>query len=188
MQTGRVRVDLSGHGRHPLAEDLRGDDPLAAEPRHVAVGQLIWTGLRRDVRSRRLRRVMVGLRRDRVPHAAALLLPVAVLTGLAFAAPIQAFAATQRERQRVRRRSSASSSCRCSSSAARSSPSRSCPTLLQWSPYLTPLWHGVALARGIALDVVDPVLAAVNLAYPGGLRRRRAAWRRAGPSRRKLAE
>ncbi len=31
--------------------------------------------------------------------------------------------------------------------------------------FLTPLWHAVALARGIALDTVDPALAIINVAY-----------------------
>jgi hypothetical protein len=35
--------------------------------------------------------------------------------------------------------------------------------------YLTPLWHAVALARAIALDLVDPGLAAVNVAYLSAL-------------------
>ena len=39
------------------------------------------------------------------------------------------------------------------------------PDLLQWIAYLTPLWHGVALARAIAIDVVDPALALVNVAF-----------------------
>jgi lipooligosaccharide transport system permease protein len=38
------------------------------------------------------------------------------------------------------------------------------PPLIQPIAYLTPLWHGVALARGIALGAFDPVLALINIA------------------------
>ncbi len=39
------------------------------------------------------------------------------------------------------------------------------PELLQVVAYLTPLWHAVALARAIALDMVDPLLAVINVTY-----------------------
>jgi lipooligosaccharide transport system permease protein len=39
------------------------------------------------------------------------------------------------------------------------------PEVLQVVAFLTPLWHAVALARGIALDALDPALAVVNTAY-----------------------
>ena len=37
--------------------------------------------------------------------------------------------------------------------------------LLQLVAYLTPLWHAVSLARGIALEMLDPVVALINVAY-----------------------
>jgi len=37
--------------------------------------------------------------------------------------------------------------------------------VLQLVAVLTPLWHGVSLARGIALDTLDPAIALVNVAY-----------------------
>ena len=39
------------------------------------------------------------------------------------------------------------------------------PELLQVVAVLTPLWHGVALARGIALDMLDPAVALVSVIY-----------------------
>ena len=87
---------------------------------------------------------------------------IGLLVGVAFAAPIQAFAAAQK------------------TDAPFASlfrfvilpmfifsgtffPVSQLPELLQVVAYLTPLWHGVALTRAIALDVVDPALAVVNI-------------------------
>ena len=39
------------------------------------------------------------------------------------------------------------------------------PDLLQVVAVLTPLWHAVSLSRGIALDVLEPGLALINIAY-----------------------
>jgi lipooligosaccharide transport system permease protein len=38
------------------------------------------------------------------------------------------------------------------------------PDFLEWIAYLTPLWHGVALARQLALGQVDQPLALLNIA------------------------
>jgi lipooligosaccharide transport system permease protein len=38
------------------------------------------------------------------------------------------------------------------------------PPLIQPIAYLTPLWHGVSLTRGIALGTIDVPLALLNLA------------------------
>jgi lipooligosaccharide transport system permease protein len=90
------------------------------------------------------------------------MVPAAVLTGLAFAAPIMAFSATQR------------------GDAGFSAlfrfvitplflfsgtffPITQLPPLIQPIAYLTPLWHGVSLTRGIALGTIDAPLALLNL-------------------------
>jgi lipooligosaccharide transport system permease protein len=133
------------------------------DTRHVASGQLVWVGLRLTMGAIVFLAVMVAFGATDLQHAV-LMLPVAVLTGLAFAAPIQAFAAAQKNDAPF---------------AALFRfvimpmfifsgtffPISQLPDLLQIVAMLTPLWHAVALARSIALDMVDPTLAVVNVTY-----------------------
>jgi lipooligosaccharide transport system permease protein len=131
--------------------------------RHVAVGQLIWTGLRVTFGAAIFAAVMAVFGAVD-PGRAVLLLPVAALTGLAFAAPIQAFAAAQRNDNPF------ASLFRFVITpmfifSGTFFPISQLPDLLQVVAYLTPLWHAVALARAIALDMLDPALALINVAY-----------------------
>ena len=131
-------------------------------PWHVATGQLIWVGLRVAFGAVVFLTVMVLFDATDIPHALAML-PVAVLVGLAFAAPIQAFAAAQTSDNPF-------------ASLFRFVimpmfifsgtffPITQLPEPLQVIAVLTPLWHGVALARSIALDSFDPLLALINIA------------------------
>ncbi len=135
--------------------------PLDA--RHVATGQLVWVSVRLALGAIVFLAVMVIFGATDLPHALAML-PVAVLTGLAFAAPIQAFAAAQKNDAPF---------------AALFRfvimpmfifsgtffPISQLPDVLQIVAMLTPLWHAVALARSIALDMFDPALAVVNVTY-----------------------
>jgi lipooligosaccharide transport system permease protein len=139
--------------------------PLDA--RHVATGQLLWTGVRVTLGGVVFLAVMLAFGTTDPGHAA-LMLPVAVLTGLAFAAPIQAFAAAQ------------------TNDAPFATlfrfvimpmfifsgtffPVSQLPELLRLVAYATPLWHGVSLSRGIALDELDPLVGLVNVAYLAAL-------------------
>lgn len=91
-------------------------------------------------------------------------LPVALLTGLAFAAPVTAMAARLEE------------------DAAFAAlqrflvvplflfsgtffPVSQLPAALEWFAYATPLWHGVTLARELALGTVDGGSALLHLGY-----------------------
>ena len=93
-----------------------------------------------------------------------LALPVALLTGLAFAAPVTAMAARLEE------------------DAAFAAlqrflvvplflfsgtffPVTQLPVALEWSAYATPLWHGVTLARDLALGTVDGGAALLHTGY-----------------------
>lgn len=89
-------------------------------------------------------------------------IPVAVLTGLAFALPIAAFTATQRSDQAfpVINRFVIIPLFIFSGTFF---PIDQLPALLQPVAFLTPLWNGVSLARGIALGGLDPLVAAWNL-------------------------
>jgi lipooligosaccharide transport system permease protein len=133
----------------------------------VALGQLIWTGLRVTFGAAIFALVM-ALFGAIEPVRAVLLLPVAALTGLAFAAPIQAFAASQRNDTAF------ASLFRFVITpmfifSGTFFPITQLPDLLQVVAFLTPLWHAVALARAIALDMVDPVLALISVAYLSAL-------------------
>jgi lipooligosaccharide transport system permease protein len=133
--------------------------PLA--PWHIALGQLTWVALRLTFGAAVFLVVMVAFGATDVPHAVAML-PVAVLTGLAFAAPIQAFSATRKNDNAFAAlfRFVITPMFIFSGTFF---PVTQLPALLEWVAYLTPLWHGVALSRAIAIDAVDPGLALVNV-------------------------
>ncbi len=90
-------------------------------------------------------------------------IPSAVLTGMAFAAPLVAFTAVAKDESRL-------------SAIFRFAivpmflfsgtffPIDQLPGFLQWVAYVTPLWHGVDMARSIALDIPahTPVIAHVS--------------------------
>jgi lipooligosaccharide transport system permease protein len=159
----------TGESTYPVMAGIRWLKTYVAmilsplDARHVATGQLVWVGIRLTLGAIVFLAVMVVFGATDLPHAL-LLLPVAVLTGLAFAAPIQAFAAAQ------------------TNDAPFAAlfrfvimpmfifsgtffPISQLPELLQVVAMLTPLWHAVALARGIALDLFDPPLALLNVTY-----------------------
>jgi lipooligosaccharide transport system permease protein len=95
---------------------------------------------------------------------AILSVPAAVLTGLAFAAPISAFAATQENDSGF-------------NAVFRFGiiplflfsgtffPISQLPAFLQPLAWATPLWHGVELCRGLALGTIDPLGFAVHTGY-----------------------
>jgi lipooligosaccharide transport system permease protein len=135
--------------------------PLA--PWHVALGQLAWVGIRITLGAAVFAAVIVIFRAADA-GAAVLMVPAAVLTGLAFAAPIQAFAASR------------------SSDTPFAAlfrfvivpmfifsgtffPVSQLPDVIEWVAYLTPLWHGVALSRGIALGTLEAGWAVLHVAY-----------------------
>jgi len=94
--------------------------------------------------------------------AGIVMIPVAVLTGLAFAMPISAFTATQRTDQAfpVLNRFVIIPLFIFSGTFF---PIDQLPALLQPIAFLTPLWNGVSLARGVALGGLDPMVALWNL-------------------------
>jgi lipooligosaccharide transport system permease protein len=84
------------------------------------------------------------------------MLPAALLTGLAFAAPIQAWSASRKNDNAF------SALFRFVITplflfSGTFFPITQLPDLIQPIAYVTPLWHGVALCRGIALGTIDPL-------------------------------
>ena len=93
-----------------------------------------------------------------------LAIPVAALTGLAFATPIMAFAATQRSPEKFNAifRFGITPLFLFSGTFY---PVESLPIFLQPLAWITPLWHGVELARGLSLGTIggDPLMAVIHL-------------------------
>jgi lipooligosaccharide transport system permease protein len=94
--------------------------------------------------------------------------PVAVLTGLAFAAPIAAWAVT------VQNSNSFAYVFRFGMMplmlfSGTFFPISQLPGWLRLLAYATPLWHGVSLCRALSLGHVDPVQALVDVAYLAAL-------------------
>jgi lipooligosaccharide transport system permease protein len=95
---------------------------------------------------------------------AVLLLPAALLTGVAFAAPIAAWAVT------LKRESPFNYLFRFGAVpmmlfSGTFFPVTQLPGWLQPLAYVTPLWHGVALCRALTLGSLDAGSAAIHVAY-----------------------
>jgi lipooligosaccharide transport system permease protein len=161
--------NATGESTYPVMAGIRWLKTYVAmilsplDARHVATGQLAWASVRVTLGGIVFLSVMVVFGATDIPHAI-LMLPVTILTGLAFAAPIQAFSAAQ------------------TNDAPFATlfrfvimpmfifsgtffPVSQLPEVLQYVAYATPLWHGVNLSRGIALDMLDPMVGLINVAY-----------------------
>ena len=119
--------------------------------RDIVVGQLAWIGVRLLLTTSVFFGTMVAFGLVRSP-VAALAVGAATLTGLAFAAPIMAFTATQRNDQ------SFNALFRFGITplflfSGTFFPVEQLPAVLQAVAWLTPTYHGVALARDLALGV-----------------------------------
>ena len=133
-------------------------------PRDIALGNLAWMVARLTFVSSVFTLVIVLFGAAASPLVV-LAIPAAVLTGMAFAAPIAGFSATQRTPDRFAAifRFGITPLFLFSGTFF---PLSSLPAFLQPLAWLTPLYHGVALTRGLSLGTIvnDPVLALIHLA------------------------
>jgi lipooligosaccharide transport system permease protein len=138
-----------------LATPLRVGDVLA--------GHLLWIGARTTMAVASYLIVMAGFGAVSSAEGVAIL-PVGILTGAAFSAPLVAFAATQD--------SDAGFSMLFRLAivplflfSAVFFPLAQLPVGLRVVAYATPLWHGVDLCRALALGRATPAGAALHLGY-----------------------
>jgi lipooligosaccharide transport system permease protein len=131
------------------------------EPRDVTLGNLVWIAFRLTLIAVVFCAVIALFGAARSPLLL-LAIPAAVLTGLAFAAPIAAFAATQRTPEKFNAvfRFGITPLFLFSGTFF---PIESLPAFLQPVAWLSPLWHGVALTRGLALGTAEPLGALVHV-------------------------
>lgn len=136
--------------------------PISA--RDIVVGNFVWIGLRLTSIAAIFTIVMVLFGAAASPLIV-LGIPAAVLTGMAFAAPIAAFSATQRTPEKFNAvfRFGITPLFLFSGTFF---PLSNLPEVLRPIAWLSPLWHGVELSRGLALGTIGnaPWLALAHVA------------------------
>lgn len=134
-------------------------------PRDITLGNLAFIAARLTLISSVFTVVIVLFGAATSPLIV-LAIPAAVLTGMAFAAPIAAFSATQKTPMKFNAlfRFVITPLFLFSGTFF---PVSSLPAFLQPIAWLTPLYHGVALTRGLSLGTIseDPVQAIINVAF-----------------------
>jgi lipooligosaccharide transport system permease protein len=135
-------------------------------PRDIALGNIFWFGARLLLIAT-VFTVVIVLFGAAVSPLIVLAIPVAALTGLAFATPIAAFSATQRTPDRFAAifRFGITPLFLFSGTFY---PVESLPAIVQPLAWITPLYHGVVLARGLSLGTLGspalpPELALLHL-------------------------
>ena len=139
-------------------------------PRDIAIGNLLWMVARLTLITT-VFTIVIVLFGAATSALIVLAIPAAVLTGMAFAAPIAAFSATQKNPDRFATifRFVITPLFLLSGTFY---PLASLPAVLQALAWLTPLYHGVALTRGLSLGTVseEPVAMAIHLARAARVR------------------
>jgi lipooligosaccharide transport system permease protein len=134
-------------------------------PRDIALGNLAWMTARLTLIATIFTIVIVAFGAAESPLIV-FAIPAAVLTGMAFAAPIAAFSATQKTPARFAAifRFGITPLFLFSGTFF---PISTLPEMLQAFAWLTPLFHGVALTRGLSLGTIadEPVAAAIHVIY-----------------------
>jgi lipooligosaccharide transport system permease protein len=136
-------------------------------PADIFHGHLLFTAMRLAMNCSIFVVVITAFGAVRSPWVIAAL-PVAVLTGIAFAAPIDAYAVTRNKDQ------SFSMLFRFGMIplflfSGTFFPVTQLPEWIRPLAYVTPLWHGVALCRSLSLGTATPGAALGHVAYLAGL-------------------
>jgi lipooligosaccharide transport system permease protein len=145
-------------------------------PRDIVVGNLAWIAIRLAAIAAIFVVVMTLFGAAASPLIV-LAIPAAVLTGMAFATPIVAFSATQRTPDKFNAifRFGITPLFLFSGTFF---PISNLPAAIQPIAWLSPLWHGVELTRGLALGTIwaDPVKAGLHVAVLAVIAVAGTAW------------
>jgi lipooligosaccharide transport system permease protein len=145
-------------------------------PAAIVVGNLVWIAIRLTMIATVFTLVMAVFGAAASPLII-LAIPAAVLTGMAFAAPIAAFSATQRTPEKFNAvfRFGITPLFLFSGTFF---PISNLPAAIQPVAWLSPLWHGVELSRRLALGTIAeaPALALAHVAVLAALFVGGSAW------------
>jgi lipooligosaccharide transport system permease protein len=136
--------------------------PLAIDD--LIVGELLWVGIRLTTVGAAFMLVASAFGVMRIAPATLVAVLLAVLTGLAFSAPIIAYAATLKggDNFNVLLRLIITPLFMFSGVFV---PIDRLPVPLQWIAEVSPLYHGVQLVRGFALGPLNPSAATIHVMY-----------------------
>jgi lipooligosaccharide transport system permease protein len=132
-------------------------------PRDIVLGNLVWIAIRLTMIAT-IFAIVMSLFGAAASPLIVLGIPAAVLTGMAFAAPIAGFSATQRTPEKFNAvfRFGITPLFLFSGTFF---PISNLPAAIQPIAWLSPLWHGVELSRALALGTIGqaPALALVHV-------------------------
>jgi len=177
----------TGESTYPVLGAIKWDktyDAVLATPTAVGdllAGQLLYVAFRVTTSAALFLAVLSLFGAARSPLVL-LALPAALLTGLAFAAPVTAVSAS------IENDSGFAALNRfliipMFLFSGTFFPVSQLPAFFEWVAYLTPLWHGVSLARGLALGTLDAAAGLLHVGYlalwvVGGVLLARRAYRK----------
>ena len=149
MQTASFEATFPVMGGFVWTKRYHAMHSTPLEPRDIAIGQLAWMATRLTLVGAIFALVMVPFGAVQSPLVV-LAIPAATLTGLAFATPIAAYAATQKVMTSFNYifRFGVTPLFLFSGTFF---PVEQLPSFLQPIAWVTPLYHGVALSRSLAL-------------------------------------
>ena len=136
--------------------------PLAIDD--LVVGELLWIGIRLTTIGTAFLLVAAAFGVMRIAPATLLAVLLAVLTGLAFSAPILAYAATLKSGDNFNVLSRFVITPLFMFSGV-FFPIDRLPSAVRWIAQASPLYHGVQLVRGLTLGQLDPPVALMHLTY-----------------------
>jgi lipooligosaccharide transport system permease protein len=137
-------------GRHYYARSA-----TAASAGQVALGELVAVALRMLAEAALFWAVLVGLGATD-PTWSWLMIPIAALAGMAFGAPILAFAATLEDEGFEFSMIQRFVVMPMFLFAGTFYPLESMPVYLQWIGWISPMWHGTQLARFVSFGLPLP--------------------------------
>lgn len=167
MQSAAFEATFPIMGGLVWSKTFRAMFATPISPRDIALGNLVWIAARLTLIATVFTAVMILFGAADSPLVV-LAIPAAVLTGMAFAAPIAAFSATQKTVNKFNAvfRFGITPLFLFSGTFF---PVESLPEGLQPVAWLTPLYHGAALTRELSLGTVldDPLVAVIHVLVLG---------------------
>lgn len=163
MQTAAAESSFPVLGSVKWRRTYQAAAATPLRPADIFHGHLLFTTMRLTMNSTVFVAVMAAFGAVRSPWVV-VALGVSVLTGLAFATPLEAFAIMQNN-PNVFSMIFRFAIIPMFLFSGTFFPISQLPGWVRWVAYVTPLWHGVALSRSLALGIPDWPGTVVHLAY-----------------------